>query len=314
MDTSVFKEAGKAPLQPSHNGALTKSLVAWNVPLQQLPYTLAQEVGLTDIETSRETSLLQEKKAHKRLKTLYVGLGILSAIVLVGFFVGAKKESSPPQNPVSERASPAASWQPLIKPVHTFSLSAPEWENIDQTYQVWQHEGLGLIEDRLALGRFSDIGMHAQLAVFRSTSSSRTSDATTFFARTFYLDLVRASAQNGLGMMRLGRIEPTKTKFGTLETADVVLSDGTSERACLAYRHISTDSQLRFNGWMCAAPQHAASREDLECFVDSIRLKTNSGDAALRQAFSHVELKRNPACHRAKTTSSTTKTGVVKRL
>jgi hypothetical protein len=313
METSVFENKGQSPLRSSSNGVISKSAVSWNIPLQGLPHVLANEVGFTDVSDLNSFSS-QSAHGHKRRKAMYLGLSALTIMLFTGLFWGEKKEPPLQQTPMREHISPSAMWQPLAKPPLTFAFSAPEWEKFPQTYQVWQHEGLGLMEDRLALGRFSEIGMHAQLAVFRSTSSSRTSDATSFFARTFYLDLVRASAQNGLGMMRLGRVDPIKTKFGLLETADVVLSDGTSERICLGYRHISIDSQLRFNGWLCGDPQHTASREDLACFVDTISVKPNGGDPALRQAFATMKSKQNPSCDHTKTTSSTFKTGVTKRL
>jgi hypothetical protein len=238
-------------------------------------------------------------------ETLVAGTATAGMIVLMNTLTPVEPKIAEQSSSATVIPPPSTIWQPIAKPHKVFALAAPEIEKLSQTYQAWRHMAMGLLEDRLGIGHFADGGMHAQMSVFRTFSSSPHADASSFLTRSFYLDLVRSSSQNGLGILRIARTEMMDAKFGSLETADILLSDGGIERSCLAYRHISTDSQLRFNGWLCGPTEQPVSRPILGCFIDRLTLMMAGEDKTLRQTFANAELKRNPACLSTKMANTT---------
>jgi hypothetical protein len=198
----------------------------------------------------------------------------------------------------------APTWVSVVKPIQTFALTAPEIERLPLTYHVLRHVGLSLMEDRLKVGHYQDGGLHAMLALLRKDGAPTPEADKVYLGRSFYLDLVKVASAQGLGVIRIGPTETQITKFGNVESADVLFSDGAIERTCLAYRHAHTDPSFSFQGWLCSAGEQPLTRPILGCFVDRIGLMSSGEDKRLRRLFADAELRRDAACLQIKLAGS----------
>ncbi len=238
-----------------------------------------------------------------------VSIGAMALMLLFGLTPPTVKEITQHLPKQSVEKTIAASWSPVTKPAQAFTLSAPVIERLPQTYQLWQHQHDAVTQDRLSIARFNDGGLHAQLNVTRSQKALQNTTDThsqinKILERSFYLALVHASADQGLGVIRLGKSEIQTSKFGAVESADALLSDGRTERLCLAYRHLNTDFPLQLQGWFCADQQQVITRPMLGCFIDRIGLLNAGGDKRLRRFFADAELKREATCTQARLAST----------
>ncbi|NNC01215.1 hypothetical protein HI113_45980, partial [Corallococcus exiguus] len=106
-----------------------------------------------------------------------------------------------------------------------------------------------------------------------------------------YLDLVKAAAEAGLSVVRSAQSENLQTKFGTMETASIILADR-AEQTCQAFRF--DDPSFGVLGWRCTAGTASTDDAQLACFIERITLV--DGDAALKSLFAQTERRRTGAC------------------
>ena len=111
-----------------------------------------------------------------------------------------------------------------------------------------------------------------------------------------FLEAARRAAEAGFAVTRSSVPVPMATKFGPAETADILLSADGSEHACVAWRIIGEDAQLRLAGWQCGAAGKAIDRLTLACALDRLDLVGAGDDPALKAYFSRAERNRLPQC------------------
>ncbi|WP_353186678.1 hypothetical protein [Bosea sp. (in: a-proteobacteria)] len=233
------------------------------------------------------------------------GLGMTAALV-TGL---SAKDEAPPQfaslaaAAVSEAAASqtaarfaarpaslgAADWSPISRPIALFDLAAPELGRAAPAYEARRAPD-GRREDIMTFATFAEKGSHLALRLRTGPSAGRG-------ARPFTIDLVRAAAQRALSVTRSSAPVAIATRFGTVETADVVLDDGGRNRNCIAFRSAEETAAFAMSGWWCAGDR-PSDRRQLACLIDRLDLVNAADDEALRRAFARSELARDPACAR----------------
>ena len=108
---------------------------------------------------------------------------------------------------------------------------------------------------------------------------------------SFYLDLTRAAARAGVAVTRASLPVMHQIRFGGLEVAEVLLAEGEGVRACLGFRLLAGDPDLRILGFACdreRQPEPGA----LACTLDGLQLLAPGADEGLARFFATAELAR----------------------
>lgn len=179
-------------------------------------------------------------------------------------------------------------WVALSKPMPLFGLAAPELARVPSSYEARRSRDGTRREDVLGFGDFAGDQPYLVLRL-RSGARSNT------LSRPFLISLVREAAGHALAVRRTSTPAPLRTRFGEIATADTLLGDGTTERACLALRMEAGDMPFALSGWWCAGGK-PTDRQQLACLVERLDLVNAGDDRELRMAFSRTELDRQPFC------------------
>lgn len=185
-------------------------------------------------------------------------------------------------------ASAEADWVAIIRPIALFNLEAPELGRAAPMIEARRSQDGSRREDLLSFGDFAGSGSHLSLRL-------RTGDGIAAGASSFTVALVHAAALRSLAVERGGTPAAIETRFGPLETADIVLGDGTESRACLAFRTVGPDAPFAMSGWWCAGAK-PGDRRQLACLIDRLDLANAGAEPELRAAFARSELQREHAC------------------
>jgi hypothetical protein len=203
-------------------------------------------------------------------------------------------EASAPSMPAVTGSLPAATqsalrpeWIIVARASPTFALGLADIEGQPIRPLMRRERHSDAREDQLTAGQFAEPATFAHLALRRRHSSPETS---------FFVEASRHAAQDGLAIERSTQALPLASKFGLVEAADVVLSDGATSRACLAFRHSAEDVAFAFHGWLCGSDKRAADRQQLTCLLERINLVSAGDDRPLRAYFGKAELNRQPSC------------------
>ncbi len=118
---------------------------------------------------------------------------------------------------------------------------------------------------------------------------------------SLFVEASRALAPEGLAVLRGAQPVALQTKFGPMESADMLvaaaLPDGqTLSRPCLVFRHQADEGAFRLQGLLCGSQARPADRQQLACMVDRLGLVSAGEDRDLRALFSRAELHRQPQC------------------
>jgi hypothetical protein len=113
----------------------------------------------------------------------------------------------------------------------------------------------------------------------------------------FFVDLSRSLSDLGLAAVRTTQPTALPTKFGPVETADVMLAGGDHERPCIAFRHVADNASFRIQGVICGGAKRPADRQQLTCLFDRATLVSAGDDKELRAHFTAAELRRQSGCH-----------------
>jgi hypothetical protein len=178
-------------------------------------------------------------------------------------------------------------WVPVPRPVASFGLGVADLEGQPVRLQGRRDSASSAREDQMLAGSFVGQGPVLVLALRRNHASAPAS---------LFIALTRQAAENGLAIERTAQPVPLASKFGTLESADIVLGDGDRSRTCLAFRHLAEDAGFGFQGWLCAGAGRSVDRQQITCLIDRINLVAAGEDRPLRAHFSKAELQRQPAC------------------
>lgn len=191
-------------------------------------------------------------------------------------------------SPRRQRAPAAAEdWVAIPRPNTMFSLEASELGRETPALEARRSQDGGRREDLLSFGSFAEPKPHLVLRL-------ATGDDAAAGTRSFMVALVHDAAQRGFAVERSSTPAPTETRFGPLETADVVLGEGTQSRACIAFRSPPGEAGFAMSGWWCAGSK-PSDRRQLACLIDRLDL-AGPVDPELRRVFARSELNREPAC------------------
>lgn len=185
-------------------------------------------------------------------------------------------------------ASAEADWIAISRPIAIFNLEAPELGREPPTIEARRSQDGGQREDLLSFGAFAGAAPHLSLRL-------KTGDGIAARPASFTVALVHAAALRSLAVERGGTPAAIETRFGPLETADIVLGNGSESRACLAFRTVGTDAPFAMSGWWCAGAK-PSDRKQLTCLIDRLDLANAGAEPELRAAFARSELRRQPGC------------------
>jgi hypothetical protein len=188
----------------------------------------------------------------------------------------------------SRPAAMEADWIAVTRPIAIFNLEAPELGREAPVVEARRSPDGGSREDLMSFGSFAGDGAHLSLRL-------RTGEGIAAASGSFTVALVHAAALRSLAVERGGTPAALETRFGPLETADVVLGDGAGSRACLAFRTVEAEALFAMSGWWCAGPK-PSDRRQLACLIDRLDLANAGAEPALRAAFARSELRRQPGC------------------
>jgi hypothetical protein len=280
---------------------------------------------LVDVADAAETGLARIMRPVRRaLRSGAIGLtgglvwrglaaltGVsLTAVLVAGLSSGssdpalaslaspAEASAAPLIRDVRLQALPIAAgqegWVMIGRPIALFGLESPELDK-RSTYEARRSQDSQRREDVLSFGEFADSKSFLSLK-FQVNRDAQVQKALAGLAQPFVITLVRESAARGLSVGRSGAATMIETKFGTVETADIGLSDGAAGRACIAFRHLDASAHLSFSGWWCGSEARPADRAQLICLIDRIDLLSAGDDPELRASFARTELNRRQGC------------------
>lgn len=190
-------------------------------------------------------------------------------------------------------------WAEVQRAGTTFALSITELDGQPVHLLARRDLNSQAREDQLQAGAFGSAATFARIALKRLDSES---------AASFFVDLSRHAAESGYSIMRSAQATPVASKFGALESADMLVSDGETSRNCLAFRHVADGFGFSFRGWLCGTPRRAADRQQLTCLIERVTLLAAGDDRQLRAHFSKAELQRQPQCLQPKLQAAGRKT------
>ena len=190
-------------------------------------------------------------------------------------------------------------WVALPRPVASFALGLADIEGQPVRLQARRDTASTAREDQMIAGGFAGQGPHLVLVLRRSHAAQPGS---------LFVALTRQAAENGLAIERTARPVPLSSKFGALESADIVLGDGDKARSCLAFRHLAEEAGFAFQGWLCGGAGRTVDRQRITCLIDRVHLVSAGDDRPLRAHFSKAELQRQPACISSKLQATGRKT------
>lgn len=185
-------------------------------------------------------------------------------------------------------AAAEADWVAITRPIAIFNLEAPELGRAAPAVEARRSQDGGRREDLLSFGDFAGSDPHLSLRL-------RTGDGLAAGSASFTVALVHAAALRSLAVERGSTPATIETRFGPLETADIVLGDGSGSRTCLAFRTVGPDAPFTMSGWWCAGAK-PSDRKQLTCLIDRLDLANAGADPELRAAFARSELQRQSGC------------------
>jgi hypothetical protein len=230
----------------------------------------------------------------RRLQRLALfGLAMLFACATALLLLSAESGSAEEQQaapPASPGTPQKPAWLPVVRPIRLFALEAPELIKTAQNYDAVRSTSGDGREDNLAFGAAARADApYMRISVYRAGSEA-------VDPAPFFVDLSRRAASVGLAVAKTTPGQPTLSKFGEMETAEVKLQINEVERNCLAFRHAVGGENLRITGWYCAPAGSFAGRAGLSCLVDRLALLSAGEDHALRDSFVAAERRRPAAC------------------
>ena len=178
-------------------------------------------------------------------------------------------------------------WVMVQRPLASFALGLPDVGGQQIRHQSRRDLHSHLREEQIRAGEFATASAYASITVRNGSAAARPG---------FFIDMTRLAAEGGLAITRAANTVATASKFGLIETADMVLDAGNASRSCIGFRHMAEGAAFSFQGWFCGNAARAADRQQLTCMIDRLNLVGSGEDRALRSYFSKAELNRQQAC------------------
>lgn len=226
-----------------------------------------------------------------------IGAGRVAGLASVVALIGGVLVWNPtlPRFPRSD-AAPLASapveplgWVQVSRPIAMFALDTTLLPREARSVEARRHAGGGGREEIQSFGRPESGQPFARIVAYRPGSEAAAPGS-------LFLDAARRAAEAGFAVTRSAVPIPTPTKFGPAETADVVLAGAGAQHACVAWRVLADDADLRLSGWLCGGADRPADRLTLACALDRLDLVGAGDDRALKAYFTRAERNRLPHC------------------
>lgn len=227
-----------------------------------------------------------------------IGPGRVLTLATVAALLGAVIAGEPhwprlaPREPESTAALPrpeGLTWVPVARPLAMFAIDTPLFPREPRLLEARRHAGGGGREEIQTFGAPETGQGFARLVAYRPGSEAGP-------AGSLFLETARRAAEAGFAVNRSAVPVEMGTKFGAAETADVVLSRGANRHACIGWRILADDADLRLSGWMCGVEGRPADRLTLACALDRLDLIAAADDKAVRAYFARAERNRLPQC------------------
>lgn len=188
----------------------------------------------------------------------------------------------------TENSRPAMpEWALVQRPVVSFSLGLPDVGGQPIRHQLRRDLHSHLREEQIKAGEFAVDAAYATITVRNVAAGTRPA---------FFIDMTRLAAEGGHAITRTANPVAMASKFGLVETADMVMDTNDAPRVCIGFRHAADSAAFSFQGWLCGSAARAADRQQLTCMIDRLNLVSSGEDRALRSYFSKAELNRQQGC------------------
>jgi hypothetical protein len=179
------------------------------------------------------------------------------------------------------RAGPVDPWAPIDKPFEIVSLAGSDPR--DGAYLAARHIDGGrrdVVSARVTGGFAVSVGLRRL-----GTPGTRPSENDA-------LKLIR-DRRGALGTTQ-GRAGRTDSKFGTLETLDVVMRRDGATRRCILFARADAASRVVIDGEVCRDGPAAFDVRQAGCAADRLTLLASGRDDRLASLFQRAELNRAP--------------------
>jgi hypothetical protein len=262
------------------------------------------KAGFAEWDENDAFGLYDERPSrHARKRRLpWLRMGFFSVLCVAGLVFFAQEYEQKDPNPNQPQAVATSVPAPVL------TAPTPVWRQIPPQPVLYafernadpvamtarQHAG-GTREDTLILGGFGE-ERYAHVALAHNPAGSFAEPA-----RSFFVELVRRSAEAGLSVVRYAQSHAVATKFGLVEAVPVTLA-GASEQACLAFR-FADPAGFGLQGWLCGSEARPVDDAQLACFLDGIGVAGAAG-AGLKAIFARSEGSRIEACGAGPRTAS----------
>lgn len=190
---------------------------------------------------------------------------------------------------------PGSPWIDIVRPFQIYALTS-EFGREPTTFQAQRHRDGGGRVDTLTWGNFGNAEPSPYLRISLHRVGRESAEDSSFFVQ-----MVRQAALFGAAVTRGGVSDALPTRFGTFETADLVLEtgqtlSGADSSSCLGFRFGTEAPALRISGFACGTPARPVDRQTLACTLDRLDLVLSGDDQELGRFFSAAETRRDPRC------------------
>ncbi len=201
----------------------------------------------------------------------------LAASGLTGLLIAGLLDRPAPEAPSTESA--LSPWVEAGAPI--YGLEAPGFIRPPRGEAWTRRQGAGR-QDVLTFRDAPGDGAWLRVALHQAGPLDPASGS-------FYLDLTRAAARAGVAVTRASLPVMQQIRFGGLEIAEVALAEGEGVRACLGFRLLAGEPDLRILGFACDRERQPEPRA-LACTLEGLQLLAPGADEGLARFFAAAEL------------------------
>ena len=176
-------------------------------------------------------------------------------------------------------------------------VNEPLWTQGEGLYRITSEFGMarsvarlrrdGARQDVLVIGDGLGAAHHARLVLHQAGPLDQPPGS-------FYLEIARMAALAGVAVTRSQLPQAVPSRFGSLDVAELTLTEGSSQRSCAGLRLLVGEPDLRLTGFACLGdvPREAQA---FACFIDRLELNASRAETSLAAFFAKAQMAR-PAC------------------
>jgi hypothetical protein len=218
-----------------------------------------------------------------------VAVRTIPVLLLAAALAWARGGTAPAAPKPAAVARPENPWTEIVRPIALYSLETPDFGREPRLYEARRHATGGGRQDILTFGP-ADLGAGPALRIDLYREGAEEVPDSPFFA-----DIARQAALAGFAVIRSALPDALPTRFGTFEAADVMLSEGKTETACLGFRLLADKAGLRITGFACGG-QKPINRPTLACALGRLDLLAARENGDLTRFFVAAEQNRGKFC------------------